>query len=98
MHVIPDVFHLTSLNPKRSILYLSISIAAWAHFPLWYSVLTFQVPILVVYLAENSSVGFGVICCFRILLFCSSSSLRRERVFAFVIVSVIAIFFTILGD
>ena len=86
--VMPDVFHLTSLSPRISILYLSISFVTCAHLPLWYSVLTFHVPILVVSLVENSSIGLRVICCFR-LKTCSSSSLWRERVLAIVVVSVI---------
>lgn len=61
-------------------------------------VLTFYMPILLVYLAENNSHGYASSASLEVLLVCSSSSLglRQERVFALEIVSVISVFSEVL--
>ena len=42
---LPCPIHLHSLMPMTYILYLFISLASWADFPIEYNVLTFQHPI-----------------------------------------------------
>ena len=56
--VLPAPFHLTSLMPRTSMLYLAISLATCAAFPVSYIVLTFHCPILVICLVLRSKFGW----------------------------------------
>ena len=62
--ILPKIFHLTSLRPSTSILYLSISLATCAHFPVWYIVRTFHVSSLVRdFVESNLFIGLSIIHC-----------------------------------
>nr|CAH8870788.1 unnamed protein product [Trichobilharzia regenti] len=54
---LPVPFHLLSQIPNTSILYLLISAAIWAAFPVSYIVRTFQVPILTFAFIERRHIG-----------------------------------------